>query len=72
MGIFSKNIKKSVYYKKKKKLVMTVGDAATAKLFVIIGGNNVTSRGKTVSVNVSNVKDVETALTMLEIVTEVK
>ena len=72
MGMFSRNIRKSVYFRKKKTLVMTVSDANIAKLFGIIGGKNVKVRGKTITVDVSNIPDVETALEMIEIVTDVK
>ena len=72
MSLISKDIKKSVYYRKKKELVMTVGDAGTAKLFGIIGGENVRVRGKTIRINVAKIPDVETALDMIEIVTDIK
>ena len=70
--MFSKDIKKSVYYRKKKELVMTVGDTKTAKLFGIIGGENARVRGKTVRINVAKIPDVESALDMIEIVTDIK
>jgi len=61
-----------IYYKKKKKITFVCNDVSVAKMFEIVGGPKSSRRGKTVTIDVSKVKDVDQALEMISVVTDVK
>lgn len=76
MTIFQKTVKAlfgdTTYDKKKRVLIIPCNDLSVAKLFEIIAGKNGTRKGKTVTIDVGNMKDVEQALSLIEVVVKVK
>lgn len=72
MGIFDREIK-ATYMTKKKILKLKVNNRQIADFLKIVGGENTTRKSSgEVWVDVSKVKDVETALSMISIVTKIE
>jgi hypothetical protein len=73
MSLFGKKKIKSIYFKKKKELSIKGLDASTVNFLKIVGAKNIKKSTRTsVLIDVKSVDDVEQALAMIEIVTEVK
>lgn len=63
---------KSVYNVKRKVLTISGLDKSVSQFIGVIGGQNVKVSGSKVTIDVSKVSDVDQALSMISIVTEVK
>ncbi len=71
-GLDNKKIK-TVYYKKKKELKITGLNSSMVEFLKLVGNKTVsTSTRSSVTIDVRTVKDVEQALSLIEIVNEVK
>jgi hypothetical protein len=73
LGLFDDPKIKAVYYRKKKELKITGLNATMVSFLNLVGNKTVKSSTRSsVIIDVKAVKDVEQALSMIEIVNEVK
>ena len=71
--LFGKKKVKATYYKKKRELLMQNLDPQAVNFLKLVGSKNIKKSTRTsVKIDVSSVDNVEEALSMLEIVNEVK
>jgi hypothetical protein len=73
LGLFDKSKTKAIYYRKKKELKITGLNSTMVSFLTLVGNKTVKSSTRSsVTIDVRAVKDVEQALSMIEIVNEVK
>lgn len=73
LGLFGDKKIKAVYFRKKKELKITGLNSTMVNFLALVGNKTVKSSTRTsVTIDVKAVKDVEQALSMIEIVNEVK
>lgn len=73
LGLFGDKKIKAVYFRKKKELKITGLNSTMVNFLTLVGNKTVrTSTRTSVTIDVKAVKDVEQALSMIEIVNEVK
>ncbi len=73
LGLFDKSKTKAIYYRKKKELKITGLNSTMVSFLTLVGNKTVKSSTRSsVVIDVRAVKDVEQALSMIEIVNEVK